>query len=544
MNMLSMETVLRMLKEIEERIQIIAFSDKEKYDNYIKRIQAIKQDLLSLDDRDNTIGEKNRVMEAIGMLDLETKMYIEYGTNFEKNEDITLTLETKGQASGKEKTKQARIQLYKSICEDLKKLEEINLEDIKKIKEQWDIEKDSSLKYSVSEIEQIEEAISDVLLDYYIKYIKKNKAMPEELDLNEYTNVEEFAKRIKERLMEVISQHNVDRFKQLEYFNILNNLSDEEIIDNEKIWEEITGVPVKFEEKHVGLDLLFLKKEQCYGCNKLEIFKKRRLRSLANDFSDILGSCDYSYNLAPEYASPKVGRYWTSTGDGSNKVYIVDEFDSIRSEDVFSRSCGARPALKFSSIDSIPTNGDSGKRVGDGVLEVEYGYYPQEAASKDMQEVLESAYRRKSILRTGNYYTTDSKIINADYEKFAPKQHEEYEYNKKRYVRVEVNAYKQNGHIYPFHTKLSNGERYTSGDIVWVEVQPIKWWVDEEAKIMITEKIMFAGVQFKHTRDYKTEDFDTTFIKQFMDDYWSNEILQVLKQQQLEGKSSDDFEGR
>ena len=64
------------------------------------------------------------------------------------------------------------------------------------------------------------------------------------------------------------------------------------------------------------------------------------------------------------------------------------------------RNGGARPALPFSSISSIPTNGESGKRAKDGVLEVEYGYYPQKAVSRDMQERLERAYRSGNISKT------------------------------------------------------------------------------------------------------------------------------------------------
>lgn len=43
----------------------------------------------------------------------------------------------------------------------------------------------------------------------------------------------------------------------------------------------------------------------------------------------------------------------------------------------------------------------SGKRAGDGVLEVEYGFYPQKAVSKDMQERLERAFKSGSLSRTG-----------------------------------------------------------------------------------------------------------------------------------------------
>lgn len=193
----------------------------------------------------------------------------------------------------------------------------------------------------------------------------------------------------------------------------------------------------------------------------------------------------------------------------------------IVTETTCSRSCGARPALPFSSISSITTNGVSGRRSEDGILEVEYGYYPQKAVSKDMQERLERAFKSRSLSRTGNSYTTDSRKYDEYDEEFLPRQHQEYEYNGKRYVRVEANSdYGKN------EFELSNGEKYQDGDYVWIEVSPVKWLVDEKSKMMITDKLIFAGVQFKHTRDYHTRDFDKTDIKIFMDTYLAKDLEQ------------------
>ena len=515
-----METVLRMLKEIEERIQVIAFSEKEKYDNYIKRIQAIKQDLSSLDDRDNTIGEKNRVMEAIGMLDLETKMYIEYGTNFDKNEDITLTLEAKGQASGKEKAKQARIELYKSICEDLKKLEEINLEDIKKIKKQWDIEKESSLEYSIFEIEQIEEALSEVLLNYYIKYFNQHKTVPEKLDINEYCNIEVFIKKIKEVLIIHISQHN--GLKKLEYINLLNDFSK---VETRQLKPEYRN------------DFTFLTEEQCYGDEILDIFKIRGNGATPTDFAYVLGS----YNT-----------YWTKTimsllssdtymdcyavgnikNDGFYHYHSKNNNKKINSASVTKYCIGIRPALKLLSIDSIPTNGKLPIRAEDGILEVEYGYYPQERETQSMQGIITREYKRKKLIKTGNGYTIYRRKIKDQEKVFS----EEFDFNEKNgNIYIKPKRYEE----YEWH-----GEKYIRVNKSWIKVQPIKWLVDEKAKIMVTEKTICGGVPYISNIYSPTTNFDKTFIKKFMDEIWSKEILQVLKQQQLETKSSDDFEGR
>ena len=138
---------------------------------------------------------------------------------------------------------------------------------------------------------------------------------------------------------------------------------------------------------------------------------------------------------------------------------MVNDNGNRRYNSVNERDGGARPALPFSSISSIPTNGESGKRARDGILEVEYGYYPQKAVARDMQERLERAYKNGTISRTRNSYTTDSVAYDNYDTSFQPQAHQEYEYNGKRYVRVNANSYYDGGDF-----TLSNGEKYRDGD--------------------------------------------------------------------------------
>ena len=76
---------------------------------------------------------------------------------------------------------------------------------------------------------------------------------------------------------------------------------------------------------------------------------------------------------------------------------------------------------------------------------------------------------------------------------------------------------------------LSNNQQYIDSDIVWVEVQPVKWLVDEKSHIMITEKIIFAGVQFEKNKSYDLKNFDKTNIKQFMDKNFSKDLVQSIE---------------
>ena len=267
----------------------------------------------------------------------------------------------------------------------------------------------------------------------------------------------------------------------------------------------------------------FLTEEQYFGSDKLDILEKRGTKAAITDFSILLGAYVSDYHVDNDSSlEGRTGYYWTKSDDGDNDARVVDDDGNRLNLNVSERTGGARPALPFSSIGSIPTNGESGKRARDGILEVEYGYYPQKAVSKDMQERLERAYRSGSISRTRNSYTTDSVAYDNYDTPFQPQTHQEYEYNGKKYVRIEANSYYDGNDF-----TLSNGEQYRDGDNVWVEVQPVKWLVDEKSRMMITEKLIFAGVQFNRERNYHTRDFDKTDIKTFMDKYLSKDLVQV-----------------
>lgn len=70
---------------------------------------------------------------------------------------------------------------------------------------------------------------------------------------------------------------------------------------------------------------------------------------------------------------------------------------------------------------------------------------------------------------------------------------------------------------------LSDGRTIQDGDVYWINVEPIKWMIDERTNIALSKKLIFSGVQFNRRCNYKG-DFDRTDIKEFMDKYFSREI--------------------
>lgn len=244
----------------------------------------------------------------------------------------------------------------------------------------------------------------------------------------------------------------------------------------------------------------FLTIDQIFGHNKLDIIKKRGSKAYISDFAIVLGGYS-SYNCNTNSDNLN-GCYWTKTFSKENDVFII-KYNGDKNQAYFEySSLGCRPVLEILN-NNIPTNGKGGKIV-DGVFEVEYGCYPDQIAPEQKQKLLEQVYIEGNLAKTGNIYTINEK-------KFI-----EYQFNKKRYVRVQIECYSSN-------CKLSDGKIYNKGDYIWIEVNPIKWWVDLNEQIMITEKIMFSGIQFNESN---LNDFNDTNIKKFMEKYFAPEIVQ------------------
>mgnify|MGYP004529091485 CR=1 FL=1 len=284
------------------------------------------------------------------------------------------------------------------------------------------------------------------------------------------------------------------------------------------------------------LDFKFLNREQLFSDEKLSIIEKRGTKAALTDFAIILGafvSDDYYLDNSNEDLKDRAGCYWTYSDDKDDNAYVVDCGGWLRGGYdyvcVNNRTVAARPVLSFSTIYNIPISGVAIK-AEDKILEVEYGYYPQYAVNEYMQQELERIYKTGKLLKTDNTFTIDSRK-NGDDNCFLPKTIDEYKYKDKRYVRVITNS--ESG------VKLSNLRHYPNGAAVWVEVQPIKWLIDEEEKIMISDKLLFAGVQFKNEIDYKG-DFNSTDIKWFMNTFFSKELVQSISEKKKDNVELQD----
>ena len=139
----------------------------------------------------------------------------------------------------------------------------------------------------------------------------------------------------------------------------------------------------------------FLTDEQIFGNNQLDIISRYGTKCAITDFSILLGgyvSSDY-YTSEGNTRKDRTGWWWTKSSDGDNDARVVDRNSNRRWTHVDLRYGGARPALPYSSIQSISSNGVRG---ANGIKEIEYGEYPQTIVDENYSRELERAYNNRS----------------------------------------------------------------------------------------------------------------------------------------------------
>ena len=230
---------------------------------------------------------------------------------------------------------------------------------------------------------------------------------------------------------------------------------------------------------------IFLTQNQLYDDTALDVIKKRGTKAVITDYAIILGGYVSNFDDGSNLKY-KIGSYFTGSYSESSVGIVYDDgknyYTSLKRRDT-----GIRLVMPFK--DKIPSNDGIILEKTDGVLEVEYGYYPQDSVSIKLEEELNNKFLNNNIKVTGNIHLFDSdgNITTT----------EVYELNGKKFVFVKANFYR-NRNSY----KLSNDKVYKNGSYVWIEVKPIKWLVDKKSNLMIMEKILFEGVSFEDANDF------------------------------------------
>ena len=314
--------------------------------------------------------------------------------------------------------------------------------------------------------------------------------------------------------------------KYTDYINkILNDKSEKLVLLISFFYVIIKNNLNKNGDKMKEHDLTLLSEGQIWGNSsapRLEVIRKYGIKSAITDLCVLTGSylCEDTID-EDRSLTGRTSCFWTRSDDDDNDVRMVDE-NGIRSYIYRCKRSGTvRPALQSSVIFSqISPNRVMGYN---GIEEVEYGEYPQNAADSRMQNILESEYNR-GMNKTGRSYTFDS-VKYDDYDTgFKPVTYEEYEYQGKKYIRIKANS-----DFCGDKFMLSNGVQYRDGDYVWVEVSPVKWLIDDKTGILISKKGLVSGIRFHDKSTNYKGDFSKTEMKEYLDRYMSKELFQTTK---------------
>lgn len=277
-------------------------------------------------------------------------------------------------------------------------------------------------------------------------------------------------------------------------------------------------------------EITFLTEDQIFGSNTLRIFKEYEKKAGITDFSILLGGyVDDFEKIKDTLGTHFTGWWWTQSPYNDIAARAVSLNGIIDWDYVNFRDGGARPALPYSLISSLSSNE---VRVKKGIKEVQFGEYPQWVVDKTLACELEKQYTNNSLTKTGKTYTTDSIKYDAYDACFWERDHIEYEYQGKKYIRF-VGDYNGEEEI------LSDGTEIKGGKPYWIKVEPITWIVDENANIALSKYLLFAGVQYDLQKDYQ-KDFNRTNIKKFLNTYFAKDIVgqQIIQKQEEQVKET------
>lgn len=222
-----------------------------------------------------------------------------------------------------------------------------------------------------------------------------------------------------------------------------------------------------------------LTEEQVFGDKRIGVLDAIGASCKVSDFAVLSGA---------DKSEDETGKWLLSTAAGYGDVCIVDSEGKLNR--AYASAAGSvRPVFECSDLTEL--TGAQTKDIS-GFLEVEDGEYPQYAVSKSLALTLEQELKKARLRKTGKTYNGHLA---------------EYQHEGKKYVRAEYLS--KESHV------LADGRTHKSGDIVWVEVLPVKWLYDENAKLMISKVILAGGIYFSNENYYSGE-FEHTVIYAFL----------------------------
>ncbi len=264
-----------------------------------------------------------------------------------------------------------------------------------------------------------------------------------------------------------------------------------------------------------------------------KVFKEYGTKCLATDFALLSGIYVNNYDFLDKQGFGPLVSWWVipDTPKVFNTivtyVYSSGYFDTVSGHN---RLTGGRPAVKYSDI--APYISKARQIEGSNITEVEFGEYPQTVADENLNHKLESLFLLNILKSVNRFYTTDSCDYCGTDIGFSPTLQCVYEYDGEKYTRFRATSNS-------LGNSLSNGIFPSFGNFYWVKVEPIKWLIDSEQDLAVSEKVLFSNVQFLSPNTVYNGNFYQTGIKKFIDGCFAKEITSGLNFQVSQKKVSE-----
>lgn len=222
------------------------------------------------------------------------------------------------------------------------------------------------------------------------------------------------------------------------------------------------------------------------GKKRLKIFDKIGLESKYTDFASalggklVLGLTSYQVNPGKDIIS----RFYVA----GNKIYVDPE-----DQDYIAKGVRLVSNLPYDKENEVYTDED-------GIPYVFYGEYPQTVATKKQDYLISEVGSRTE----DNYITSNLRSFCKRIE--SPKSFmrfiDEYRINDDKFARMTLDNVQDNIIFSTGREFAPYNEDYSKNEVSF-NVEPIKWYVDEETGLLVSEKILAASIPYDYLVDHK-----------------------------------------
>lgn len=220
--------------------------------------------------------------------------------------------------------------------------------------------------------------------------------------------------------------------------------------------------------------------------HKIPIFNDLELEAKPTDLVLLSGGVKDDKGYTP---------YWTSTS-GRDHIAVITSTEYTDDRHYSCKKDALQPAIRpVFELKSVPKE-----------KEITFGEYPQFVESdEDIIVELEAVARRKKLSGlTGKKYSIGNKL------------YVEYAYKDSKYIAIES---KTDGEL------LSNGELTQKGKTYWVKVTPLTWYVDQQAKLLISKYGLLSGIPYWGVKE--NDIFENSNMYDFLSTKMIDDIVNV-----------------